>query len=46
MTMPDVTWMIKGREFIHYNCDYGCPRQFNAQSAHGHRVAGVEIAEG
>lgn len=23
-----VDWMIKGREFTNYNCDYGCPCQF------------------
>ncbi|MXQ13530.1 DUF1326 domain-containing protein [Microvirga makkahensis] len=46
--MPDVTWTIKGREFIHCNCDYGCPCQFNARPSHGHchAVAGIEIAEG
>jgi hypothetical protein len=46
--MSDITWTIKGREFIHCNCDYGCPCQFNARPTHGHcqAVAGVEIAEG
>ncbi len=40
--------MIKGREFIHCNCDYGCPCQFNARTTHGncHAVGGIEIAEG
>jgi hypothetical protein len=46
--MPDVAWMIKGREFIHCNCDYGCPYQFNARPTHGncHAVGGIEITEG
>ena len=46
--MPDVTWTIKGREFVHCNCAYGCPCQFNTRPTHGHchAVAGIEIAEG
>ena len=26
--MPEAIWMIKGREFAHCNCAYGCPCQF------------------
>jgi hypothetical protein len=46
--MPDTKWTIKGREFLHCNCAYGCPCQFNALPTHGNcsAVAAVEIAEG
>jgi hypothetical protein len=46
--VADVSWSIKGREFIHCNCDYGCPCQFNGRPTHGdcHAVAGIEITEG
>ena len=46
--MPDVRWTIRGREFVHCNCDYGCPCQFNGRPTHGdcHAVAGIEITEG
>jgi hypothetical protein len=46
--MPEVSWSIKGREFIHCNCAYGCPCQFNARPTHGscHAIGGIEIAEG
>ena len=42
------TWFIKGREFVHCNCAYGCPCQFNALPTHGNcqAVAGVHIDEG
>ena len=42
------SWFIKGREFVHCNCGYGCPCQFNALPTHGHcqAVAAVEIEEG
>ncbi len=33
--MTDVKWTIKGREFIHCNCAYGCPCQFNALPTRG-----------
>jgi hypothetical protein len=48
VAMTDVTWMIKGREFIHCNCDYGCPCQFNARPTHGgcHAIGAVSISEG
>lgn len=46
--MVDVKWTIKGREFIHCNCAYGCPCQYNALPTQGHcRAIGVvEIEEG
>ena len=42
------TWFIKGREFVHCNCAYGCPCQCNALPTHGNcqAVAGVHIDEG
>jgi len=33
--MTDTRWTIKGREFVHCNCAYGCPCQFNAMPTHG-----------
>ena len=41
-------WSFKGREFVHCNCAYGCPCQFNALPTHGHcqAVAGFVIDEG
>ena len=41
-------WTIKGREFVHCNCAYGCPCQFNALPTHGHcrAVAGVVVDRG
>ena len=46
--MTDVKWTLKGREFAHCNCSYGCPCQFNALPTHGNcrAVVGIEIAEG
>jgi hypothetical protein len=46
--MPDANWMIKGREFAHCNCAYGCPCQFNALPTHGDckAVVGMQIDEG
>ncbi|ASY64948.1 hypothetical protein SJ05684_c35330 [Sinorhizobium sojae CCBAU 05684] len=46
--MVDVKWTIKGREFIHCNCAYGCPCQYNALPTQGNcRAIGVvEIEEG
>jgi len=46
--MPDVRWMLKGREFAHCNCAYGCPCQFNALPTHGdcHAVLGYDIEQG
>jgi FixJ family two-component response regulator len=42
-TMSDVKWMVKGREFAHCNCAYGCPCQFNALPTHGNCKALVGI---
>ena len=41
-------WTIKGREFVHCNCAWGCPCQFNALPTHGdcRAVAAIEIDEG
>ncbi len=46
--MTDVKWMIKGREFAHCNCAYGCPCQFNALPTHGdcRAVVGMQIDQG
>ena len=46
--MAEPQWTIKGREFVHCNCAYGCPCQFNALPTHGdcRAVAAVEIEEG
>jgi hypothetical protein len=46
--MTDVNWEFKGREFIHCNCDYGCPCQFNGRPTHGscRAIGGIAITEG
>jgi hypothetical protein len=46
--MSDTKWTIKGREFTHCNCAYGCPCQFNALPTHGHcqAVSVIEIQQG
>ena len=46
--MTDTTWFIKAREFVHCNCTYGCPCQFNALPSEGHcqAVAALDIDEG
>jgi hypothetical protein len=46
--MAEVTWTIEGREFVHCNCAYGCPCQFNALPTHGHchAIAAIEIERG
>lgn len=46
--MTGIKWTIKGREFVHCNCAYGCPCQFNALPTHGkcHAVVAIEIDEG
>ncbi len=48
MPETETAWFIKGREFVHCNCAYGCPCQFNALPTKGHcqAVAGVLIDEG
>src|SRR5262249_25964578 len=40
-------WVIKGREFAHCSCAYGCP-QFNALPTHGNcqAVVGMQIDKG
>ena len=45
---PTTEWFIKAREFVHCNCAYGCPCQFNALPTQGHcqAVAAIEIDEG
>lgn len=46
--MTDTNWAIKGREFVHCSCAYGCPCQFDALPTHGscEAVAVIEIEEG
>jgi hypothetical protein len=46
--MTNIEWTIKGREFIHCNCAYGCPCQFNSRPTHGdcRAVLAVDIQEG
>ena len=46
--MTDVRWTLKGREFVHCNCAYGCPCQFNALPTNGdcRAVAAIAIEEG
>lgn len=46
--MTSANWTIRGREFVHCNCDYGCPCQFNSRPTHGdcHAVLGFDIEQG
>lgn len=46
--MVETRWTIKGREFIHCNCAYGCPCQFNARPTKGgcNAIGFVDIEEG
>ena len=46
--MTETRWTLKGREFVHCNCAYGCPCQFNALPTQGdcRAVAAVDIEEG
>jgi len=46
--VTDVRWSLKGREFVHCNCAYGCPCQFNALPTQGdcRAVAAIDIEEG
>jgi hypothetical protein len=48
MHMPETKWMLKGREFGHCNCAYGCPCQFNALPTYGDckAIVGMQIDEG
>lgn len=41
-------WTIKGKEFVHCNCAYGCPCQFNALPTQGHcqAIAAIDIEQG
>jgi hypothetical protein len=44
----ETSWTIKGREFVHCNCDPGCPCQFSSLPTHGDckAVAAFHIDEG
>lgn len=46
--MNGIEWAIKGTEFVHCNCNYGCPCQFSARPSHGHcqALGMVRIEEG
>jgi hypothetical protein len=46
--MADIKWHLKGRNFAHCNCAYGCPCQFNALPTHGNceAIVGIVIEEG
>ncbi|RYC27330.1 DUF1326 domain-containing protein [Ciceribacter ferrooxidans] len=46
--MTETKWSISGREFIHCNCDYGCPCQFNSRPTKGgcDALGFVDIEEG
>ena len=46
--MTSVRWKLQGREFIHCNCAYGCPCQFNALPTHGkcHAIGVIEVEDG
>jgi hypothetical protein len=46
--MSDTQWAIKGREFLHCNCAYGCPCQFNGLPTQGHcqAVVAIDIQQG
>lgn len=46
--MTEANWTINGREFIHCNCAYGCPCQFNALPTHGDckAIGAIHIEEG
>ena len=48
MADTDTRWYIKGREFIHCNCAYGCPCQFNALPTNGNcqAILSMVIEEG
>ena len=46
--MPDIKWMLKGRDLLNCNCAYGCPCQFNALPTDGDckGVLGFDIEQG
>src|SRR5579871_2477232 len=47
-TMADIKWHLKGLNFSHCNCSYGCPCQFNALPSKGNcqAVVGVLVEQG
>src|SRR5580692_7735092 len=46
--MANTEWMLKGSNFSHCNCAYGCPCQFNSLPSHGHcqAVVGIAVEQG
>lgn len=46
--MTSVKWKLQGREFLHCNCAYGCPCQFNALPTQGkcHAIGVIDIEDG
>ncbi len=46
--MTDLKWTIQAREFVHCNCAYGCPCQFNARPTYDNcqAVLGFQIDRG
>lgn len=46
--MTGIKWSIQGTEFVHCNCAYGCPCQFNSLPTHGdcRAVAAMQIEKG
>ena len=46
--MTGINWAIKAREFLHCNCDYGCPCQFNSRPTKGdcRGVLALDIEQG
>ena len=46
--METTSWMLKGRNFSHCSCSYGCPCQFNGLPTGGHcdALIGLTIDEG
>ena len=46
--MANVSWSMKGPEYVNCNCDYGCPCQFNALPTDGtcRAVTAMRIEEG
>jgi hypothetical protein len=46
--MAGTNWALRAREFLHCNCDYGCPCQFNSRPTKGDckGVLGLDIEQG
>ena len=46
--MTSVKWKLQGREFLHCNCAYGCPCQFNALPTQGkcHAIGVIDVEDG